>query len=73
MDTNREKAEKLWKLLDDIDTASDMFKPCEANGIKSYHNFYEYVMKKASERFDIFQSDGFRLYTNKEYKKIYGF
>ena len=72
MDKNRERAEKLWQLLDDIDTASDMFKPSETNGIQSYHNFYEYVMKKASERFDIFKSDGFKLYTNDEYKGVYG-
>ena len=26
-------ATELWDLLDDIDTASDMFKPCESNGV----------------------------------------
>lgn len=43
-------SEKLWRLIDDIDTASDMFKPSETNGIKSYKGFYEYVMKKQSDR-----------------------
>lgn len=37
---------ELWDLLDDIDTASDMFKPCETNGFNSYENFYRYAMKK---------------------------
>jgi len=46
----RPVSEKLWQLLDDIDTASDMFKPCERSGIKSYENFYKYVMKKQQER-----------------------
>jgi len=67
---NRERAEKLWGLLDDIDTASDMFKPCEANGIKSFENFYAYVMKKVGKRFDIFKSDGYKLYTDEEFAKL---
>ena len=41
------KAEKLWELLDDIDTASDMFKPHDG---KSYKAFYDYVMRKCQER-----------------------
>ena len=46
--------EKLWQLLDDIDTASDMFKP-EQTG------FYKYVMAKAQERHRYLVSDGFNL------------
>ena len=46
---------ELFTLLDDIDTASDMFKP-EQNA------FYWYVMKKAGERFKNVTSDGFDLY-----------
>lgn len=50
-------SESLWRLLDDIDTASDMFKPSETNGIKSYKNFYEYVMKKQTERWNFLTND----------------
>ena len=52
MITEREKA--LWKLLDDIDTASDMFKPEE-------NIFYKYAMKKAKERYKYLLSDGHEL------------
>jgi hypothetical protein len=41
------KAEKLWQLLNDIDTASDMFKPHDE---KSYKAFFDYTMKKCQER-----------------------
>jgi hypothetical protein len=56
-----QKAEKLWKLLDDIDSSSDMFKPSESNGIESYQNFYTYSLKKSMERFKIYGSDGYNL------------
>lgn len=46
--------EKLWQLLDDIDTAGDMFKP----EITPYFN---YVVKKAEERHKYLISDGFNL------------
>ena len=44
--------EELWQLLDDIDTASDMFKPEKTA-------FYEYVMAKANERHKYLISDGY--------------
>ena len=53
----RKIAEDLWKLLDDIDTASDMFKPSESNGIESYKAFYEYAMSKHKERFDMLTNE----------------
>lgn len=53
----KESAEKLWQLLDDVDTASDMFKPSENNGINSYINFYNYVMKKQAERWKYLTTD----------------
>ena len=56
-------ATELWGLLDDIDTASDMFKPCESNGINSYENFYRYTIKKVSERHKLLKSDGYKLYS----------
>ena len=42
--------EKLWQLLDDIDTASDMFKPEQTE-------FYKYVMAKAEEHHKYLVSD----------------
>ena len=63
----RNIAESLWSLLDDIDTASDIFKPCERNGMRSYEKFYNYVMKKAAKRFDYLKSDGYEIYTPEEY------
>ena len=52
-------AEKLWSLLDDIDTASDMFKPSDLAG---YRQFYGYAMKKAADRGKQLESDGYHLY-----------
>ncbi len=63
-------ATELWDLLDQIDTASDMFKPCESNGIKSFDNFYEYAMKKSEERHKFMKSDGYDLFTIEEFKKL---
>jgi len=51
----------LWGLLDDIDTASDMFKPSDE---KSYKAFYDYVMKKQDERHKYLRSDGYVLERN---------
>lgn len=48
-------AEKMWNLLDDIDTASDMFHPPK-NG------FYKYTMAKAEIRFKLMGSDGYKLF-----------
>ena len=55
MITEREQA--LWQLLDDIDTASDIFKP-------EMTEFYNYVMGKAEERHKHLTSDGFVLSEN---------
>ncbi len=63
-------ATELWDLLDDIDTLSDMFKPCENNGINSYKIFYKYAMKKSSERHKLLKSDGYKLYSNEEFAKL---
>jgi hypothetical protein len=61
----RKIAEELWQLLDDIDTASDMFKPTNEVG---YRNFYNYAMRKQGERFKYLKSDGYKLYTDDEWK-----
>lgn len=37
---------KLWMLLDDIDTAGDMFKP-------EINNYFRYIEKKHRERFKV--------------------
>ena len=50
----KETAEKLWNLLDDIDTALDMYKP-EMEG------FEKYVSKKCQERHNLITSDGYKL------------
>ena len=57
MITEREQA--LWQLLDDIDTASDIFKPEQTE-------FYNYVIGKAEERHKHLTCDGFVLSENKE-------
>ncbi len=46
--------EALFKLLDDIDTASDMLKPEKTD-------FYNYVMRKAQERFHYIYYDGYKI------------
>lgn len=59
-------AEKLWCLLDDIDTASDMFKPSDE---RSAMAFYKYAMKKQAERHKYLRSDGYNLYTEEEFER----
>ncbi len=61
-------AEQLWELLDKIDTASDIFKPCDRNGIKSYNNFYKYAIDRAEQRFKLLRSDGYKLFTPQEFE-----
>lgn len=60
-------AESLWSLLDDIDTASDIFKPSDEI---SYKAFYQYAMKQASKRFIHLESDGYNIFTKTEMKQI---
>lgn len=62
-------AEELWQLLDDIDTASDIFKPSENNGIESYKNFYKYVMEKHAERFKMLINDKNKLTIHPTYPR----
>jgi len=60
-------AEDLWSLLDDIDTASDIFKPDDET---SYKAFYQYVMTKSEQRFKHLESDGFNIFTKEEMKQV---
>ena len=46
--------DKLWRLLDDIDTASDAFKPKK-------NNYYNYVIKIAEKRHTLLSTDGYEL------------
>lgn len=50
--TPREEA--LWKIIDDIDTATDAFHPDKSP-------FVEYVMRKVGQRFQYLGSDGYVL------------
>lgn len=52
----RGMVEKLWKLLDDIDSASDGFKPDTTTP------YFRYVEKTYRKRFGILESDGYHLY-----------
>jgi len=47
-------AEYLWDLLDDIDTAGDMFKP-EITG------YFKYVNRKAAGRHAVIKTDGYNF------------
>jgi hypothetical protein len=50
-----ERESKLWDLLDDIDTASDIFRP------NLDDPFVSYVMKKVKARHHHLVSDGYKL------------
>ncbi len=63
---DRKQAEFLWELLDDIDTAGDMFKPRD---LDSWERYYSWINKKLRKRFEVFQSDGYKLMTPEEYQE----
>jgi hypothetical protein len=50
---------KLFTLIDDIDTASDMFKPGQTS-------YYKYVMRKVKQAQQHIVSDGYDLYYRKQ-------
>ena len=58
-DTWKAIAEALWGLLDDVDTAGDMFKP-------PINNFFKYVIRKSEERHKYLHSDGYELVLTKD-------
>lgn len=52
-------AEKLWDILDDIDTGSDRFKPRDE---ESYKKFYDYAMFRCKGRkVYLVSEDGYTL------------
>lgn len=64
---DRKQAEFLWELLDDIDTAGDMFKPRD---LDSWERYYSWINKKLRKRFEVFQTDGYKLMTPEEYQEF---
>lgn len=66
---SKEVSKSLWKLLDDIDTASDVFKPTRSNVI-TFENFYKHVMKKADLRHKFMMSNGYEIFTLEEIKDL---
>lgn len=67
--SEREIIEALWALLDNIDTLSDICKPTLDNP-KAAMAFYSNAMRYANERFKYMQSDGYKIYTYDEFKKL---
>ena len=65
----REIAEQLWSLLDNIDTLSDICKPT-VNDPKAAMAFYNNAMKYAAKRFELLQSDGYKVYTREEFEAL---
>ena len=62
----KEISEKLWSIIDDIDTISDAIKPSDLTG---YKLFYEAVMKKQKERHKyMYSQDGYNLVVNENYR-----
>lgn len=65
----RDIAEKLWSLLDDIDTLSDILKPT-INNPDSAMAFYKGSMECVARRFGLLKSDGYKIYTNEEFEAL---
>jgi len=65
----KEAAYKLWELLDSIDTLSDICKPTVQDP-KAAMAYYNNSQRYAAERFKILKSDGYKLFTPKEYDFI---
>lgn len=57
MGTFQAEAIRLWKLLDDISTAGDMFKP-------EITPYFRYISKKEGERNGLITSDGYALFAH---------
>lgn len=63
--TWQQRAEILWGLLDDIDTAGDIFKPIDLKSFKAYE---KYVDSRQRERMLVLESDGYNLFLPKDTK-----
>jgi hypothetical protein len=53
---------KLWSLLDDIDTSTDIFK-------ENYEGCCKYMARKANERHKYIVSDGYDLFARQQDKQ----
>ena len=58
----KDAAEKLWGLLDDIDTLTDIIKPTSLQG---YARFYQAALVRAERRHLVLVSDGYSLHVPK--------
>lgn len=56
-------AERLWQIIDNIDSLSDMVKPTDIRGFAA---FYNGVMARVGERHKLLVSDGYTLQLPKE-------
>ena len=56
----------LWDLLDDVDTAGDIFKPSSP---KSYKAYFNHINNKIAKRHLSMVTDGYELYLPYETKK----
>ena len=55
----KQAAERLWRLLDDVDTLTDVIKP---TSLKGYISFYESAMVRVKRRHEVLVSDGYSLH-----------
>ena len=51
--------DKLWSILDDLDTLGDMLKPAEEAG---YRQYYELTCRRVEQRHEVLESDGYKLF-----------
>jgi len=63
-------AEKLWKLLDNIDTLSDICKPT-INDLKACMSYVNNTYRYVEERFNFIKSDGYELFNINGYSFKY--
>jgi hypothetical protein len=56
----RERTEKLWGILDDIDSIPDMLHP---NTPEGHEQCWKMMVKRADERHDVLETDGYKLFT----------
>ena len=60
METNyKEIAEKLWGILDDIDTLPDMIHP---NTLEGHEKCWKMMVKRAEKRHKLLKTDGYKLF-----------
>jgi len=61
VDFLRSQVEHLYQVLDDIDTASDMFKP-RLDEPQTLDNYYRFTDKQQQRKSERLVSDGYKLY-----------